>query len=216
MYRRRRWHPTPVLLPGKSHGRRSLVGSWRVRRDWATSLSLSLSCIGEGNGKCLENAKDGGAWWAAVYGVTQSRTRLKWLSSSIHMYAYTHMYIFVLFRCSVMSDCLWLQHTRLPCASPAPRACSHSCPSSRWCHPAISSSVVPFSSCPQSFPASGSFPMSWLFTSGGQSTGASASASVLPVNIQYWFPLGLTGLISLQYLYILEKMYFLEKMSRML
>ena len=86
---------------------------------------------------------------------------------------------------------------RLPCPSLSPRACSNSCPLSRWCHPTISSSVVPFSSCLQSFPASGSFQMS-QFTSGGQSIGASSSASVLPMNIQDWFPLGLTGLISLQ------------------
>ena len=88
-----------------------------------------------------------------------------------------------------------LQHARLPCPSPTPGACSNSCPSSRWCHPNISSSVVPFSSCLQSFPASGSFLMSWLFASGGQSIGD--SASVLTMNIQDWFPLGLTGLISL-------------------
>ena len=102
---------------------------------------------------------------------------------------------------SVMSNSLGphgLQHARLPCPSPTPRACSNSCPSSQWCHPTISSSVVPFSSCLQSFPASGSFPMSQFFASGGQSTGVSASASVLPVNIQDWFPLGLTGWISLQ------------------
>ena len=86
---------------------------------------------------------------------------------------------------------------RLPCPSPTPRACSNSCPSSQWCHPTISSSVVPFSSCLQSFPASGSFPMSQLFASGGQSVGVSASASVPPMNIQDWFPLGLTGWISL-------------------
>ena len=91
-----------------------------------------------------------------------------------------------------------LQHTRLPCPSPSPRACSNSCPSSQWCHPTISSSVASFSSCPQSFPASGSFPMSGLFASGGQSIGASASASVLLMNIQGWFPWGLTDLISLQ------------------
>ena len=77
-------------------------------------------------------------------------------------------------------------------------ACSNLCPLSRWCHPTISSSVVPFSSCLQSFPVSGSFLMSWLFISGGQSIGASASASIFPKNIQDWFPLGLTGLISLQ------------------
>ena len=99
-----------------------------------------------------------------------------------------------------MSDSLWphgLQHARLRCPSPSPRVCSNSCPLSRWCHPTISSSVAPFSSCLQSFPASGSFPVSQLFASGGQSIEVSASASVLPMNIQDWFPLGLTGLISL-------------------
>ena len=90
------------------------------------------------------------------------------------------------------------QHARLPCLSPFPGACLNSCLLSRWCHPTISSSVVPFSSCLQSFPASRSFPVSWLLTSGGQSIGASASASLLPMNIQNWFPLGLTGWISLQ------------------
>ena len=91
-----------------------------------------------------------------------------------------------------------LQQARLPCPSPTPEACSNSCPSSRWCHPTISSSVIPFSSHLKSFPASGSFQMSQLFAWGGQSIGASASTSVLPVNIQDWFPLGLTGWISLQ------------------
>ena len=99
-----------------------------------------------------------------------------------------------------MSDSLQphgLQHDRLPCPSPSPGVCSNSCPLSQWCHPTISSSVVPFSFCPQSFPASGSFPMSRLFQSGAQSIGVSASASVLLMNTQGWFPLGLTGLISL-------------------
>ena len=91
-----------------------------------------------------------------------------------------------------------LQHTRLPCSSPSPRVCSNSCLLSWWCHPTISSSVIPFS-CPQSFPASGSFPMSWLFSLGGQSIRASASVSILPVNTQGWFPLWLTGLISSQF-----------------
>ena len=91
-----------------------------------------------------------------------------------------------------------LQHTRLPCPSPTPRACSNSCPLSWWCHPTISSSVIPFSYCLQSFPASGSFPMSQFFASGSQRIGASASASVLPMNNQDWFPWGLTSLISLQ------------------
>ena len=90
------------------------------------------------------------------------------------------------------------QHARLPCPSPTPGACSNSCASRRWCHPAISSSVVPFSSCPQSLPASESFPMSQLFAWGGQSTGVSASASVLPMNTQDQSPLGWTGWISLQ------------------
>ena len=103
--------------------------------------------------------------------------------------------------CSVVSNSFrshGLQHSKLPCPSPNPGACSNSCPSSWWCHPIISSSVIPFSSYLQSFPASGSFPMSQLFASHGQSIGVSASASVLPMNIQDWLPLGLTGWISLQ------------------
>ena len=101
---------------------------------------------------------------------------------------------------SVMSNSLpphGLQHARLTCPSPTPGACSNSCPSSWGYHPTISSSVDPFSSHPQSFPGSGSFPMSQFFASGGQSIGVSASASVLPMNIQDWFPLGLTSLTSL-------------------
>ena len=100
-----------------------------------------------------------------------------------------------------MSNSLWprgLQHTRLPCPSPSPRACLNPCPLSWWCHPTISSSAIPFCSCPQSFLASGSFPVGRLFPLGGQSIGASASASVLPMKIQDWFPWGLIGWISLQ------------------
>ena len=107
----------------------------------------------------------------------------------------------VKFSRSVVSNSLrphGLQRPRLPCLSPTPETCSNSCPSSQWCHPAISSSVVPFSSCPQSFPASRSFQMSQLFTWGGQSIGVSASTSVLPMNIQDWSPLGWAGWISLQ------------------
>ena len=107
----------------------------------------------------------------------------------------------VQFSCSVMSDSLrphGLQHARPPCPSPTPGVYSNSCSSSQWCHPAISSSVVPFSSCPQSLPASGSFPMSQLFTWGGKSIGVSALASVIPMNTQDWFPLGWTGWTSLQ------------------
>ena len=116
-----------------------------------------------------------------------------------------NIYIFhynqsVQFSRSVMSDFLWpheLQHTRPPSSSPTPRVHPNSCPSSQWCHPAISSSVSPFSSCPQSLPASRSFPMSQLFTWGGQSIGVSALASVLPMNTQDW-SLEWTGWISLQ------------------
>ena len=113
----------------------------------------------------------------------------------------THTKSSAQFSRSVMSDSLrphGLQHARPPCPSPTPWACSNSCPSSQWCHPTTSPSVVPFSSCPQSFPATGSFQMSQLFTSGGHSVGVSASAPVLPINIQDWFPLGWTGWISLQ------------------
>ena len=114
-----------------------------------------------------------------------------------HHVWYSPWFSSVQFSCSVVSDYLQphgLQHTRLPCPSQTARACSNSC---WWCHPVISSSVIPFSSCLQSFPALGSFSRRQFFPSGGQSIGASASASVLPVNIQDWFPLGLTGLISL-------------------
>ena len=105
------------------------------------------------------------------------------------------------FRCSVISDSFWghgLQHIRLPCPSPTPRAYSNSCPPSWECHKTTSSFVIPFSSCLKSFPASGSFPTGQFFTAGGQSIGGSASTSVLPINIQDWFPLGWTGWISLQ------------------
>ena len=109
--------------------------------------------------------------------------------------------LLVQFSLSVVSDSLQphrQQHTRLPCPSQAPGACSNSCLSSQWCHSTILSSVSPFSSCLLSFPASGSFPVSQFFASGGQSTGALASASVLPMNIQDWFPLRLTDWIFFQ------------------
>ena len=98
--------------------------------------------------------------------------------------------------CPTLCDPHEPQHSRLPCPSLSPKVCSNSCPFSQSCHSTISSSVVPFSSCPQSFPASGSFPMSQVLISGGQSIGVSASTSVLPMNIQGWFPLGWTGLLS--------------------
>ena len=110
-------------------------------------------------------------------------------------------FLSVPFSRSLVYNYLWphgRQHTRLPCPSPTPRACSNWCSSSRQCHPTISSSVIPFSSCLQSFPASGSFQMSQFFTSCAKVLGVSASASVLPMNIQDWFPLGWAGWISLQ------------------
>ena len=114
-----------------------------------------------------------------------------WFQTKLQSYGYQNSML--IYCCSVSRPCPTLRpHTlqcaRIPCPSPSPRTCSNSCPSRRWCHPTISSSVIPFSSCLQSFPASGSFPMSQVFASGGQSTGASASASVLPANIQAWFP----------------------------
>ena len=119
------------------------------------------------------------------------------MSSKLHKNKFSS----VQFSCSVVSNSLWpyeSQHARPPCPSPTPGVHSDSRPSSRWCHPAISSSVVPFSSCPQSLPASGSFPMSQLFAWGGQSTGASALASFLPKKSQGWSPSEWTGWISLQ------------------
>ena len=107
------------------------------------------------------------------------------------------------FSCSVTSDSWWshgLQHNRLPCPAPVLRVYANSCPLNWWCHPSSSSSAIPFSSCFQSFPTSGSFPMSQIFASGGQSIGVSVSTSVLPMNIQDWFPLGLTGLTLKAYI----------------
>ena len=118
------------------------------------------------------------------------------------MHIYTqHLLLLLLFSPSVVSSSLQshgLQHARHPCPSLSLRVCSNSCPLSWWCHPITSSSVIPFSSCLQSFPASGYFLMNRLFASGGQGIGASAAARVLSMNVQNWFPLGLTGLISLQ------------------
>ena len=119
-----------------------------------------------------------------------------WSPNSCHLFTA----LLLLFSHSVVSDYLQprrLQHARLPCPSLSPRVCSDSRPFSWWCHPTTSSSVVTFFSCPQSFPASESFSVSQLFPSGGQSIGVSALASVLQMNIQGWFPLGLTGLILL-------------------
>ena len=148
------------------------------------------------------------AWHAAIHGAAKSRTRLSdwtelnWelemranqnvglVKGSLHTHPccfYFNIFSSVQFSHSVVSDSL-LQHTRPPCPSPTPGVYPNSCPSSRRCHPAISSSVVPFSSCPQSLPASESFPISQLFAWGGQSTGVSALASFLPKNTQDWSP----------------------------
>ena len=129
--------------------------------------------------------------------------KLYWIYWDYHMvfiFQFVSM-VLVQFSCSVMSDSLWahkLQFARPPCPSPTPKVYSNTCPLSWWCHPTISSSVVTLSSCLQSFPASGPLPMSQFFASGSQSIGVSASASVLPMHIQDWFPLGWTGWISLQ------------------
>ena len=134
-------------------------------------------------------------WWLAFFS-NQIIFKLGCVHFLDELLLYT---LLLLFSSSVMSHSLWHHewpHARPPCPSPSPRACSNSCPFSRWCHPTISSSVILFSSCLQSFPASGSFPTSQLFASGGQRI--DASASVLPKNIQDWFSLGWTGLISLQ------------------
>ena len=144
------------------------------------NLVYGSSTVGIAFDRCPEEAP----WWCSV---SLPAWQVPWCFNSVQSL--------------VVSDSLQphgLQHARVPCPSPTPGAYSNSCSSSRWCHPTISSSVVLFSSCPQSFLASGSFQMSQLFTSGGHSIGASASTSVLPMNIQDWFPLGLTGLISLQ------------------
>ena len=130
------------------------------------------------------------------------RREMVLLVNSWHYYSgFKVAFSSVQFSHSIVSNSLWPhepQHARPPYPLPTPGGHPNPCPSSRWCHSTISSSVIPFSSCPQSFPASGSFPMSQLFTSGGQSIGVSASTSVLPMNTQDWFPLGWTGWISLQ------------------
>ena len=123
------------------------------------------------------------------------------LPGNTHRYQNSQMLCSIQFSLSIVSDSLWPhepQHARPPCPSPTPGVHTNPCPLSRWYHLTISSSVIPFSSCPQSFPASGSFQMSQLFTTGGQSIRVSASKSVLPMNIQDWSPLGWTGWISLQ------------------
>ena len=145
---------------------------------------------------CLQNSMDRETWWASVHGLDWScRVGHDW-ACTLACYYSTWGNSSVQFRSVQSLSRVWpfapheLQHARPPCPSPTPGVHSNSCASSWWCHPAISSSVIPFSSFPQSFPASESFPMSQLFAWGGQNIGVSASASVLPMNIQDWFPLG--------------------------
>ena len=171
MHWRRKWQPTPVFLPRESHGRGSLVGF----RLWGrTESDMSEATYQQQQQQ------------ATVHGVAKSWTRL-----SNFTFTFSSLQSLSPILCDPMNP-------RPPCPTPTPRVHPNPCPLSQWCHPTTSSSVIPFSSCPQSFPTSGSFQMSQLFTSGDQSIGVSASASVLPMNIQNWFPLGWTGWISLQ------------------
>ena len=178
MHWRRKRQPTPVSLPGESRGWGSLVGChlWalhRVGHDWSDLVAAAA-----------------GYMYMYCWVICCSSKTIKTL-----LIGYS-----VQFSRSVVSDSLWpheSQHARPPCPSPSPQVHSNSRPSSRWCHPAISSSLVPSSSCLQSLPTSESFPMSQVFSWGGQSTGVSVLASLLPKNTQGWSPLEWTGWISL-------------------
>ena len=178
-------HPLPDNAPGSLADNR--------RPDSISILGCSLPCIFVlyGWGQVFNHLFASGLGVSFTTGVASKASPI----------IPTEISLTVQFSWSVVSDSLQphgLQHARPPCPSPTSRVYTNSHPLSWWCHPTISSSVIPFSSCLQSFSASGSFQMSQFFTSGGQSIGASASASVLPMNIQDWFPLGWTGWISLQ------------------
>ena len=179
--------------------------SWRQRLPSTTIgqiLVLSQSMLTQVHRHVTGMSGSVPVWLLILGRVVEETNMMKFLCSICWLLRFKHGPLSsVQFSRLVMSNSLRpheSQHARPPCPSPTPRVYPNSCSSSRWCHPAISSSVIPFSSCPQSFPASGSFPMSQLFTSGGQSIGVSASASLLPMNTQDWCPLGRTGWISLQ------------------
>ena len=178
-----------LLCPWDFPGKTTRVGChFPLQGIFPTQGKTCISCIGR---------------WILYHWVTWVDSyNLCFLKGQFNIY-HSQFYNFFQFRSITQSSLTlcWpngLQHTRPPCPSSTPRVYSNSCPLSWWCHPTISFSVIPFSSCLQSFPASGSFPMSQFFTSGGQSIRVSASASVFPMNIQGWCPLGLTGFISLQ------------------
>ena len=174
------------------------LGTWTIQ-DHLPALRFSSSLYLQSLSLLYLQVTFMGSWglgpgyiWRSLFSQPHSHDPLSPWSRGTFQFQFSH---------SVVSDSLWphgLQHTRHLCPSPAPRVYSNSWPLSQWCHPTISSSVVPFSSHLQSCPASGSFPMSQFFASGGQSTGVSALASALPMNLQDWFPLGWTGWISLQ------------------
>ena len=189
-----------TLMLAKIEGNRRQRQRMRWLESIMDSMDMNLS-------KPWEIMEDRGERCAAVHGIRKSQTRfgdwatMKTTTQNRSSYAEPSLTWLLLFSRSVMSDSLQphgLQHARLPCPSPPPRACSNSCPLSLWCHPTNSSAVVPFSSHLQSSAASGFFLMSQLFTTGGQSIAASGLPSVLSMNIQDWSPLGWTGWISLQ------------------
>ena len=158
--------------------------------DW---IELNLKLAGNNHQNAFKDRTNGRKVMANLDSILKSR--------DITLPTKVHLVSWVQFCCSVVSYSFWsheLQHARLPWTSPTPRVYPNSCPLSQWCHPIISSSVIPFSSCLHSFPASRSFQMSQFFASGGQNIGVSASTSVLPMKTQDWFPLGWTGWISVQ------------------
>ena len=220
---RRKSQPTLVPFSEKSHGQRSLMSySTKGCKESNTTEWLTMYALYKIQNQGTKNVKSSQPWREGnstdfnsllsslhlrifLLSTTLSFSDSAFSSITFCTIKYRYMKIpdftdSIQFSHSVMSDALQphgLQHARLPYPSPSPGACSNLCPLSQWCHPTILSSVIPFSSCLQYFPALESFPISWFFASGGQSTGASASASVFPMNIQDSFPLGLTGLVSL-------------------